>query len=44
MRKLYYITGVINKLLSNINFAFSLKNKILIEKNIIPNPYDNFLI
>ena len=28
--------------LSNINFAFSLKNKILIEKNIIPNPYDNF--
>ena len=28
--------------LSNINFAFSLKNKILIEKNIIPKPYDNF--
>ena len=28
--------------LSSINFAFSLKNKILIEKNIIPNPYDNF--
>jgi|TARA_B110000114_G_C15081925_1_gene394459 L-alanine-DL-glutamate epimerase-like enolase superfamily enzyme len=28
--------------LSNINFALSLKNKILIEKNIIPNPYDNF--
>ena len=28
--------------LSNINFAFSLKKKILIEKNIIPNPYDNF--
>ena len=28
--------------LSNINFAFSLKKKILIEKNIIPNPYDYF--
>ena len=28
--------------LSNINFAFSLKKKVLIEKNIIPNPYDNF--
>ena len=28
--------------LSNINFAFSLKKKILVEKNIIHNPYDNF--
>ena len=28
--------------LSNINLAFSLKKKVLIEKNIIPNPYDNF--
>ena len=26
--------------LSNINFAFSLKKKILIEKNVIPNPFD----
>ena len=26
--------------LSNINFAFAQKKKILIEKNIIPNPYD----
>ena len=28
--------------LTNINFAFSLKKKVLIEKNIIPNPYDKF--
>ena len=28
--------------LSNISFAFSLKKKILVEKNIIHNPYDNF--
>ena len=28
--------------MSNINLAFSLKKKVLIEKNIIPNPYDNF--